>query len=58
MGKLTNTVVLNYILFLQFSLSGLFLCKCLDLWIRCSTDSYLLWPSPYTVIPFAVYEKR
>lgn len=31
MGKLTKTVVLNYIL---FSLSsGLFLCKCLDLWI-------------------------
>lgn len=42
MRKLRLTVVWNYILFLQFSLSGLFLCKCLDEWISKLLDAVLI----------------
>lgn len=61
MGKLTKTVVLNYRWFSQFSLFGLFLCKCLDLWISKLPGAVLICmyyvPPRYSLIPFVVYEK-
>lgn len=62
MRKLTKPVWLNYILFLEFSLSGLFLCDWLDSWIGKVLGTVLICteyvPLPYALIPIAEYEKR